>query len=135
MEFKQKIIENQAHLQRELQKAKQEAREAIEARENHADEVADLAEAVEMATLDKEMAEEKAETLQLELDVCKEKLEEVTLDLEILKAEMQNKSGTLLLLHLFSFAVKQLIAQMFNQKIILEVLANHSLSKFFGSIS
>lgn len=81
-------------MQRELQKAKQEAREAIEARENHADEVADLAEAVEMATLDKEMAEEKAETLQLELDVCKEKLEEVTLDLEILKAELQNRGGS-----------------------------------------
>lgn len=93
LEFKTKIIENQAHLQRELQKAKQEAREAIEAKESHADEVADLAEAVEMATLDKEMAEEKAETLQLELDVCKEKLEEVTLDLEILKAEMQNRGG------------------------------------------
>ena len=33
----------------------------------HADEMADLSETVEMATLDKEMAEEKAETLQLEL--------------------------------------------------------------------
>lgn len=93
LEFKAKIIETQAHLQRDVQKAKQDARDAIEARENHADEVADLAEAVEMATLDKEMAEEKAETLQIELDVCKEKLEEVTLDLEILKAEMQNQCG------------------------------------------
>lgn len=55
--------------------------------------MADLSEAVEMATLDKEMAEEKAETLQLELEVCKEKLEEVTLDLEILKTEMQSKTG------------------------------------------
>lgn len=93
MEFKSKIMENQAYLQRELQKAKQEARDAIEAKESHEEEVADLAEAVEMATLDKEMAEEKAETLQLELDVCKEKLEEVTLDLEILKAEMQGQTG------------------------------------------
>lgn len=93
VEFKTKIMEAQAFLQRELQKAKQEAKDAIEAKENHAEEVADLAEAVEMATLDKEMAEEKAETLQLELDVCKEKLEEVTLDLEILKTEMQGQTG------------------------------------------
>ena len=87
----------QASLQKELQKAKHDAREAVEAKERyvrfsrlmkyltklflfklnpddfsfctyrHADEMADLSETVEMATLDKEMAEEKAETLQLEL--------------------------------------------------------------------
>ncbi|XP_050506481.1 dynactin subunit 1 isoform X1 [Diabrotica virgifera virgifera] len=95
VEFKSKIMSSQAMLQRELQKAKQDAKEAIEAKETHAEEVADLAEAVEMATLDKEMAEEKAETLQLELDVCREKLEEVTLDLEILKAEMQEKGTSI----------------------------------------
>ncbi|RZC39748.1 dynactin subunit 1 [Asbolus verrucosus] len=93
IEFKSKIMEAQASLQRELQRAKQEAKDAVEAKETHAEEVADLAEAVEMATLDKEMAEEKAETLQLELEVCKEKLEEVTLDLKILKTEMQERSG------------------------------------------
>nr|CAH7755036.1 unnamed protein product [Callosobruchus chinensis] len=94
IEFKSKIMSTQASLQRDIQKAKQEAKEAIEAKEAHAEEVADLAEAVEMATLDKEMAEEKAESLQLELEMCKERLEEVTLDLEILKAEMQEKGGS-----------------------------------------
>ena len=59
LEFKSRIMESQTSLQRELQRAKQEAREAIEARDAHADEMADLAETVEMATLDKEMAEEK----------------------------------------------------------------------------
>ncbi|XP_067011702.2 dynactin subunit 1 isoform X2 [Anabrus simplex] len=93
LEFKARIMESQASLQRELQRAKQEAREAIEARNLHAEEMADLAETVEMATLDKEMAEEKAETLQLELEQVREKLEEVTLDLEILKAEVQERSG------------------------------------------
>ncbi|KAL1514252.1 hypothetical protein ABEB36_003539 [Hypothenemus hampei] len=92
IEFKSKIMEAQNSLQRELQRAKQEAKEAIEAREAHAEEVADLAEAVEMATLDKEMAEEKAETLQTELEACKEKLDEVTLDLQILKTEMEEKA-------------------------------------------
>jgi dynactin 1 len=59
LEFKSRIMESQTSLQRELQRAKQEAREAVEARDTHAEEMADLAETVEMATLDKEMAEEK----------------------------------------------------------------------------
>ncbi|KAK0074734.1 hypothetical protein PV325_007895, partial [Microctonus aethiopoides] len=80
-------------LQRELQRARQEAREAQLARGNYQDEMADLAETVEMATLDKEMAEEKAETLQIELEQLKEKLEEMTLDLEILRTEMSERSG------------------------------------------
>lgn len=95
LEFKAKIMESQASLQRDLQRARQDAKEAIEAREAHAEEMADMAEAVEMATLDREMAEEKAETLQLELEVARERLEEVTLDLEILKTEMQQKMASL----------------------------------------
>jgi hypothetical protein len=59
VEFKSRIMESQTSLQRELQRAKQEAREAVEARNAHADEMADLSETVEMVTLDKEMAEEK----------------------------------------------------------------------------
>ena len=46
-----------------------------------------FSETVEMATLDKEMAEEKAETLQLELDAAKERIEELSLDLEIIKVK------------------------------------------------
>ena len=78
-------------MQRDLQRAKQEARDAHIAREQFQEEMADLAETVEMATLDKEMAEEKAETLQIELEQLKEKLEEQTLDLEILRTEMSEK--------------------------------------------
>lgn len=86
-------MESHSQLQRDLQRSKQELKDAIEAKDGHNDEVAELAEAVEMATLDKEMAEEKAETLQLELESCKEKLEEVTLDLEILKTELQQRAS------------------------------------------
>ncbi|XP_066262436.1 dynactin subunit 1 [Euwallacea similis] len=92
IEFKSKIMEAQNSLQKELQRAKQEAKEAGEARAAHIEEVADLSEAVEMATLDKEMAEEKAEVLQAELEACKEKLDEVTLDLQILKSEMEERA-------------------------------------------
>ncbi|XP_043502530.1 dynactin subunit 1 isoform X2 [Polistes fuscatus] len=93
LEFKVKVMESQASLQRDLQRAKQEAREAQAAREQYQDEMADLAETVEMATLDKEMAEEKAETLQIELEQLKEKLEEQTLDLEILRNEMSERAS------------------------------------------
>ena len=37
----------------------QEAREAVEAKERFQDEISEVAETIEMATLDKEMAEEK----------------------------------------------------------------------------
>ncbi|XP_015433169.1 PREDICTED: dynactin subunit 1 isoform X1 [Dufourea novaeangliae] len=93
VEFKTKVMESQAGLQRELQRARQEAREAHTAREQFQEEMADLAETVEMATLDKEMAEEKAETLQIELEQLKEKLEEQTLDLEILRTEMSERAA------------------------------------------
>jgi dynactin 1 len=111
-EFKTKIMESQALLQRDLQRAKQEvstrfdsividslwifiyqAREAIAARDAHAEEMAELSETVEMATLDREMAEEKAETLQLELEATTEKLEEALLDLQLLRADLDGKSG------------------------------------------
>ncbi|XP_052755395.1 dynactin subunit 1 isoform X4 [Galleria mellonella] len=88
-EFKTRIMESQAQLQRDLQRAKQETREAQEALEAHNDETAELQEAAEMAALDKEMAEERAEALQLELEQCREKLEEATLDLQLMKAEME----------------------------------------------
>ncbi|XP_053697404.1 dynactin subunit 1 isoform X2 [Sabethes cyaneus] len=94
VEFKSKIMDAHSLLQRELQRAKQEAKDAIEARDLHVEEMAELSENVEMITLDKEMAEEKADTLALELETAKERIEELTLDLEILKTEMQEKLGS-----------------------------------------
>lgn len=93
-EFRSKIMAAQASLQKELQRAKQETKDAIEAKERHAQEMAELADNVELITLDKEMAEEKADTLQLELDSAKERIEELQVDLELLRSEMQNKAET-----------------------------------------
>ena len=76
-----------------MQKAKHEAKEAIDAREQHAEEMSELSETVEMATLDKEMAEEKAEALQLELEAARERIEELTLDLDIIKTEIGEGGG------------------------------------------
>lgn len=65
------------------------------ARDAHAEEMAELSETVEMATLDKEMAEEKAETLQLEFEATTERLEEALLDIQLLRADMEGKTGIL----------------------------------------
>lgn len=69
----------------------QEAREAHEAKDRYMEEMADTADAIEMATLDKEMAEERAESLQVEVDSLKEKVEELSMDLEILRHEISEK--------------------------------------------
>nr|CAD7454518.1 unnamed protein product [Timema tahoe] len=93
VEFKTKIMEYQSSLQKELQRAKQEAKEAIEARNQHAEEMKEFEDTMELLTLDKEMAEEKTEIIQTELVEAREKLEEMTLDLELLKAELSIKEG------------------------------------------
>ncbi|MEQ2268932.1 Dynactin subunit 1, partial [Xenotaenia resolanae] len=90
-EWKTKMQEQQAELQKQLKEAKREAKEAMEAKERYMEEMSDTADAIEMATLDKEMAEERAESLQLEVDSLKERVEELTMDLEILKHEIEEK--------------------------------------------
>lgn len=59
------------------------------------EEMSDTADAIEMATLDKEMAEERAESLQVEVDSLKEKVEELSMDLEILRHEISEKGWLL----------------------------------------
>nr|XP_057933496.1 dynactin subunit 1 isoform X2 [Doryrhamphus excisus] len=92
-EWRTKMQEQQAELQKQLKEAKREAKEALEAKERYMEEMSDTADAIEMATLDKEMAEERAESLQLEVDSMKEKVEELTMDLEILKHEIEEKGS------------------------------------------
>ncbi|XP_017283531.1 dynactin subunit 1-like isoform X7 [Kryptolebias marmoratus] len=90
-EWKTKMQEQQAELQKQLKEAKKEAREAQEGKDRYMEEMADTADAIEMATLDKEMAEERAESLQVEVDSLKEKVEELSMDLEILRHEISEK--------------------------------------------
>ncbi|KAJ7988874.1 hypothetical protein DPEC_G00313720 [Dallia pectoralis] len=92
-EWKNKMQEQQNELSKQLKEAKKEAKEAQEAKERYMEEMADTADAIEMATLDKEMAEERAESLQQEAESLKERLEELTMDLEILKHEIEEKGS------------------------------------------
>ncbi|TMS02482.1 Dynactin subunit 1 [Larimichthys crocea] len=92
-EWKNKMQEQQADLQKQLKEAKKEAREAHEAKDRYMEEMSDTADAIEMATLDKEMAEERAESLQVEVDTLKEKVDELSMDLEILRHEISEKGS------------------------------------------
>lgn len=90
-ENKVKMKEINNELNRKLQTAEKEVRDIRDEYDRYKDEMADLAETVEIATLDKEMAEEKCEGLQQELESLKEKLEELTLDHDILENEIKAK--------------------------------------------
>ena len=59
MEYKQKWTEAQADLQQSLKAAKREVKEAVEEKRRIEEELRELSDGVEMATLDKEMAEER----------------------------------------------------------------------------
>ncbi|VDD80908.1 unnamed protein product [Mesocestoides corti] len=76
--------EKSADLQR------QEAAEKQAAFDRYREEMSDLTDTVEMATLDKEMAEEKLESVNIELESLKEKVEELLLENQILKEEQAN---------------------------------------------
>ncbi|XP_062239809.1 dynactin subunit 1-like isoform X6 [Platichthys flesus] len=92
-EWKIKMQEQQTELQKHLKEAKKEARDAQESKDHYMEEMSDTADAIEMATLDKEMAEEKAESLQVEVDSLKEKVDELSMDLEILRHEISEKGS------------------------------------------
>lgn len=84
-----KLTSTVQELQHQLRETKKEHQEYISQREENDSQAQELAESVELLTLDKEMAEEKCEALQQELDALKEKVEELTLDLEIIRGEKE----------------------------------------------
>ncbi|CDS35840.1 dynactin subunit 1 [Echinococcus multilocularis] len=84
------IQEKSADFQRQIAKAKSEAAEKQAAFDRYKEEMIDAMDTIEMATLDKEMAEEKLETANMEIESLKEKVEELTLENQILREEQAN---------------------------------------------
>ncbi|KHJ47119.1 CAP-Gly domain protein [Trichuris suis] len=93
-EYKSKMMEAHSELQKQLQQAKNEAREAIEMREAYQAEMSGVAEAMESISLDKEMAEERADMLSQEVETLKERVQELEVDLELLRNEMEQAGGS-----------------------------------------
>ncbi|KAK7109531.1 dynactin subunit 1-like isoform X4 [Littorina saxatilis] len=92
-EFKTRMQETHADLQRQLNASKKKEEDIRQDFDQYKDEMADVSESLEMAALDKEMAEEKAESLQQEVEANKDKLEELTLELELLRGEISEKGS------------------------------------------
>ncbi|EUB61644.1 Dynactin subunit [Echinococcus granulosus] len=91
LEENRKLIqEKSADFQRQIAKAKSEAAEKQAAFDRYKEEMIDAMDTIEMATLDKEMAEEKLETANMEIESLKEKVEELTLENQILREEQAN---------------------------------------------
>ncbi|KAM7539851.1 hypothetical protein Aperf_G00000044927 [Anoplocephala perfoliata] len=82
--------EKSADLQRQVAQAKSEAAETQAAFDRFKEEMSDTMDTIEMATLDKEMAEEKLDSANLEIESLKERIEELTLENQIMKDEQAN---------------------------------------------
>lgn len=74
-------------VQNERDKLKQDVESLHVRLQEESERPAQIESQLELVTLDKEMAEEKAENLQMELDALKAKNEEMSLEIEILKEE------------------------------------------------
>ncbi|KAI9303761.1 dynein associated protein-domain-containing protein [Cunninghamella echinulata] len=95
--LRNKLQDKIADLQKDVREAKRDLKEALADKDISDNKLNDALESLEMMTLDKEMAEERAETLQEEVTILRDKLEEVSVDLDILKkqADMMNESSGL----------------------------------------
>ncbi|KAI8092701.1 dynein associated protein-domain-containing protein [Halteromyces radiatus] len=85
--LRNKLQDKISELQKELREAKKESKENDADRESFEIKYNDALESLEMMTLDKEVAEERAEHLQQEVNVLKDKLEEINVDLDILRKD------------------------------------------------
>ncbi|KAF7727233.1 hypothetical protein EC973_007846 [Apophysomyces ossiformis] len=85
--LRNKLQDKISELQRDLRETKRELKDTTSEKEMFESKYNDVIESLEMMTLDKEVAEERAENLQQEVNVLKDKIEEISVDLDILKKE------------------------------------------------
>lgn len=92
-EYKNKAHDANMELERKLREKEQELDGLREWKESKSEELRNSHDEMEMLTLDKEMAEEKAELLQVEVDELKTKVEELEVNMAIMREEMENGGG------------------------------------------
>ncbi|GAA5813625.1 hypothetical protein MFLAVUS_007108 [Mucor flavus] len=85
--LRNKLQDKISDLQKELRETKRHLKESSTDQEMYESKYNDVIESLEMMTLDKEVAEERAENLQQEVNVLKDKIEEISVDLDVLKKE------------------------------------------------
>lgn len=85
--LRNKLQDKISELQKELRDTKRQLKESSAEQETYENNYNDAVESLEMMTLDKEVAEERAEHLQQEVNILKDKIEEISVDLDVLKKE------------------------------------------------
>ncbi|KAF7721130.1 hypothetical protein EC973_005377 [Apophysomyces ossiformis] len=85
--LRNKLQDKIGDLQKDLRDTKRELKESKQDKETLENKYNEVLEALEMMTLDKEVAEERAENLQQEVAVLKDKIEEISVDLDVLRKE------------------------------------------------
>ena len=85
--LRNKLQDKISELQKELRDTKRLLKESSSEQETYENNYNDAVESLEMMTLDKEVAEERAEHLQQEVNILKDKIEEISVDLDVLKKE------------------------------------------------
>ncbi|KAI8817169.1 dynein associated protein-domain-containing protein [Fimicolochytrium jonesii] len=86
---KHKLSEKLQEVQSEVSGLRRSVRDAHDERDRANAQVLEVQENMEIMLLDKEMAEERAESLQAEVRILEERVEELSLDLEVLKQERE----------------------------------------------
>ncbi|VDM95812.1 unnamed protein product [Thelazia callipaeda] len=92
-EFKIQLVENNTKLYRQLQKKEKELNAFAKLGQEKLAWLSEIEERLELVTVEKEMAEEKAELLQTELDIEKQHVQELEVELGVLRSKL-DKAGT-----------------------------------------
>ncbi|KAG1227471.1 hypothetical protein G6F35_002586 [Rhizopus arrhizus] len=94
--LRNKLQDKISELQKDVRDARRELKEVTSEKEMFESKYTDMLESLEMLTLDKEVAEERAESLQQETNILKDRIAEISIDLDILKkeADIMNKPPT-----------------------------------------
>ncbi|CAG8719003.1 13213_t:CDS:2, partial [Acaulospora colombiana] len=87
MAVKPKLQSKMTETQQEVRELRKQLKDINAEKEFFENKYNEAVESMEMMTLDKEMAEEKAENLQHEVNMLKEKVEEISVDLDVFKKE------------------------------------------------
>ncbi|KAF8982492.1 hypothetical protein BGZ46_001161 [Entomortierella lignicola] len=93
LSIRTKLQAKLTEMQQELRESKRSLKEAITEKEAFESKYNDVVDSMEVTLLDKEMAEERAETLQHEVNMLKEKVEEMHVDLNVFQQEESNLSN------------------------------------------
>eukprot|EP00158_Paraphelidium_tribonemae_P009616 Partr_v1_DN28910_c0_g1_i1_m25417 putative DyNactin len=86
-QFKSRQASKLHELQGEVMALRKTVKDSAQAHADLDSKYRECCDSLEMLALDKEMAEERAETLQLEVEAMKEQIEELSLNLEVLQEE------------------------------------------------